>query len=401
MQGRRNPPALGGGGVDGSLEQELTLPLGPSYAPEEVPEQRCEQHHEQEQAAQRDSGEAPPELAGALADLVVRRVDLEERLFAARCPHRPVHLDQLVADLPVELVLGAVEVRDLRDGARLVEHLALLGPERELLPDQLRLVGVEDGAVLAPQLHADHLVAEDALVHQGVELLDRLLVAGHELVGQGGLDHHVGEHVGGVRGVVDRLPLGEAARRQGAPHGHRDQDQRHSDGELRDDPAHPQRRLAGNLDVRAREGDPAGLRGRDGLPDQCPGRGVGARVSRRIRGHRTPCRRCRHRTCRSRRRCRSRCRSRCRRRRPSGDLGGVVGSTVVHASGGATVVVADVMRRGVVRATAATARGRHGSPPLSSARSQPLSSERSPPLSPERSPPWSSFASCVAGSSAP
>ena len=394
MQGRRNPPALGGGGVDGSFEQELTLPLRPSYAPEEVPEQRCEQHDEQEQAAQRDSGEAPPELAGALADLVVRRVDLEQRLGTARGPHRPVHLDQLVADLPVELVLGAGEVRDLRDGARLDEHLALLGPERELLPDQLGLVGVEDGAVLAPQLHAHHTIAEDALVHQVVELRDRFGVAGQEPVGQGGLDHHIGEHVSGVRGVVNRLPLREAARRQGASHGHRDQYQRHPDGELRDDPAHPQRRLVGDVDIRAREGDPAGLLGRDGLPDQCLGRGVGARVSRRIRGHRTPCRRCRHRTYRSRRRRCRRCR-RCRRRRlPSGDLWRC---RPLHHPGARQ----RWRHRGRHSTSCVAGSSAPPRPPLAAERSPPLSPERSPPLSPERSPPWSSFASCVAGSSAP
>ena len=83
-------------------------------AAHEVPHDRRHDDHEEHQAARGDPREAAPQLPGAVADRVVRAVDLEQHHLAARGPDRAVDLDQAVGAL--ERVLGLVQVGHVGDG---------------------------------------------------------------------------------------------------------------------------------------------------------------------------------------------------------------------------------------------------------------------------------------------
>ncbi len=280
VQARRDDPALGARGLDGTLEQQLPLPLVAAHPCREVPDQRDEQEHEEQQAGQGHAGEAAPQLRRTARDLVVGLVDLEEHGAAARRPDRPVHLDQLALRGRVEPVLVAVEVGDLGDGARIGQRLLLLGVEREVAPHQSGLVGVEHRSAGGPELHVGHVVAEHPVVDELVEGRHRGGVAGEQPVGEGRLHHGLGQEVGTLGGVVDRLALGQPSCREGAADGddgEHDQDPRH---QLEQDPSQGERCLAVVVRRRLGDGDPGAWRGL-----------VGG-LSRRIRAHPTPGRRC-------------------------------------------------------------------------------------------------------------
>ena len=227
VQRRSDPPSFRVRGIDRPLEQHLALALVPPGPRQQVPHQRGEQHDEEQQAAQRHAGEPAPQLPGSLADLLVRRVDLEQRLLSGVRPHRAVDLHQLVADVAVQGVLRAIEVRDLGDGAWLLQHLAFLGVQGERATDQPGLVGVQHLAVRAPDLHPDDVVAQHAVSDQRVEPLLGCLVAGEQPVGERRLYDGLRQHVRDVGGVVDRLALGQPASRERTTD--RDDDQHQDD----------------------------------------------------------------------------------------------------------------------------------------------------------------------------
>lgn len=127
-------------------------------------------------------------------------------------------------------VLGLRQVAQFRVRAAALEQLALLLAEREPSADQLRHVGVEHSAVLAPQLHAHDRAGQHLAEHEVVESPQRRSVAGHDAVGEPGrLDDPPGSLdplARVVLGLVDRyLPQREEAaaddhdeRRQAAEH---------------------------------------------------------------------------------------------------------------------------------------------------------------------------------------
>ena len=186
-------------------------------------------------------------------------------------------------------------------------------------------------------------------VHQVVEGLPSGGLAGSELVGERRADDRLGEDVGEVDRVVDRLALGELARGQGATD--RDGGEHHHDAEreLGDDPAYLERRLAQDLAVRRRDRAPADVlapvSGVSSAPLSGGRRGAGGlEVSGRIRGHWTRRRPSHHRGGRRRRPSGARCRP----------------AAVAAARVGAAVVAGVVVRPVVRAASAAAAAGRAG-----------------------------------------
>ena len=173
-------------------------------------------------------------------------------------------------------------------------------------PIELGLVGVEDRALGAPDLHADDVLAEHPVADQLVELAQGRGGPGVQRVRELGLDHGLGEHVSDLGGVVDRLALGEASGRERSADGDGGEHDEDPDDELDHHPPGAQgwlRRAPPAPAVRPaprQEERPGRSSAARRLPGGCPwgaaedlerlGRLGG--ISRRTRGHPTPhCRR--------------------------------------------------------------------------------------------------------------
>ena len=202
---------------------------------EQAPDDRRHEHEEQQEAAREHPGEAAPQVEGPSLHRCVVAVDLEEQLGSRGGPDRAIDLEQLAA-VALELVLGAVEVRDLGTGLRVRERVALLGPEREALSDEAGLVGVDDGAVGLPQLDPHDPVGQHALAHRAVKPVVCRLVADEQRVRQRRLDDRQGEQVGRVGRVVHRLALGQAAGRERRAHDDHGKDGQGGEAELHEGP---------------------------------------------------------------------------------------------------------------------------------------------------------------------
>ena len=118
---------------------------------------------------------------------------------------------QQLALLALEAVLGLGQVAELRLRAAGREQLALVLAEREALPDERGLVGVQDAAVARPDLHADDRVAQQAGGDDVVHLGDRRRVAAQEAVGQPGGLHEPALELDAVARVALGLAHGDPA----------------------------------------------------------------------------------------------------------------------------------------------------------------------------------------------
>jgi hypothetical protein len=120
------------------------------------------------------SGSPANSLAGcnhlglARLDPVEGEVRREEERFILGRPDLCVHLDEPAAT-PRELVLRLVELRHLGVRAAVPQHVELVVAEREPLPDEAHLVGVDDRAVGCPDLDPADVADEQAVGHHPIE----------------------------------------------------------------------------------------------------------------------------------------------------------------------------------------------------------------------------------------
>ena len=112
VQIARDAAALGVGRVQGASQEALPLLLTLSEATRHRPRQGDLHEEKQQQAADHDRGERPPDVAPALGDRAVAQVGLEEQLLSADRVDGDVHLEQLVVRALVA-VLGFVEVTEV------------------------------------------------------------------------------------------------------------------------------------------------------------------------------------------------------------------------------------------------------------------------------------------------
>jgi hypothetical protein len=160
----------------------------------------------------------------ARADRAEALVGLEQHRRAVGRADRRVRLQQL-ALLALVAVLGLAEVAQLRVGAAGLEQLRLFGSQREALPDQPRLVGVEDRPVRAPQLHAHDRLAEDLALDEIVELPQRPRVSLQYTVGQRRLDEPALDLDALARVALGLLDRHRAQREVATDHDDRDRDE--------------------------------------------------------------------------------------------------------------------------------------------------------------------------------
>ena len=193
-------------------------------------------------------------------------------------PHRPVGLEEAPLAALVD-VLGLGEVGHLRLDARAAERLEVFLAELEPLADEPRLVAPDDEARLVPDLDARDAVAEDVVADHRVHLGPRLRVAVDEGVGEGRLEQRVGDAVGTVGRVGDRLGLGQAAGGHERRDGDGDDDEQGDDGDPDDDATGAG--VAGRASGGA-VGPGDDLPGRGGRSGRCRRRGGGDRLA--VRG---------------------------------------------------------------------------------------------------------------------
>ena len=121
--------------------------------------------------------------------------------------NRQIDLEQL-AEAPLETVLRAREVGGLRLGVAVCEAGLVVGAERVVVPDQPRLIRVDDLPVALPDLHPlDPVVTEDPIAHDGVEMPNCRGVAGEQCGAQLGLDDPLAGELRDALGVADGFVL--------------------------------------------------------------------------------------------------------------------------------------------------------------------------------------------------
>ena len=194
-------------GLDGARQQVLALAVPALQPPRHRPRERQLEEEQHDHAAEQRRGQRPEQPLGAGADRAEALVDLEQHLRAVRRADRGVRLEQL-ALRPLVAVLRVAEIADLRVRAARLEQLQLVLAEREPLADQRRFVGVQDRAVLRPQLHAHERAGDDLAEDEVVQRLDRRRLAAQDAVAQAGrLDQpclRLNTVAGVALGLVDR-----------------------------------------------------------------------------------------------------------------------------------------------------------------------------------------------------
>ncbi len=207
MQVAGDPPALAVAGLRGGAQQRLAglgVPAQPSRQP---PHERCREEGEHQGAAEGHRPERPRDLGLAVLDVGEGEVGLEEQRVALGRHDPGVDLDDVTL-VAVEAVLRLREVGDLGVAAAALEGLPLLGVEPEPLADQPGLVGVDDPALVGPQLDPAYGRELEALAQDGVEAVDGRRLAVRQAAGERRLHDAAGEHLGDAAGVGDGLPLG-------------------------------------------------------------------------------------------------------------------------------------------------------------------------------------------------
>ena len=217
-------PALLAGGLDRVGEQPLALVVAALEAAGHRPRERDLEDEQDDQPAQQRRRERAQQPFGARGDRAEALVDLEEHLGPVRRADRRVGLQQL-ALLAFVAVLGLGEVE-------------LLLAEPVALPDQRRLVGVQDAPVLGPDLHAHDRRAQDLARDGVVEGGERAPVAAQHAVGQARRLDEPSLHLHLVARVALGLVNGHRAQREeAADHDDDDRDERaeHEARDRRDD----------------------------------------------------------------------------------------------------------------------------------------------------------------------
>ena len=147
----------------GCDEQLLALVVDGAQPAGHPPGQRRLRQPQQREPTDEHGRERQRPLAAGRGDAVVRVVGLEQQ----RGPvgHLTPDVDRhQPAEVLLRLVLVLVQVADLRHRpAAGGEDRELVRGELEALTDQLRIVGVDDRAVLRPDLDLDDLLADHAL----------------------------------------------------------------------------------------------------------------------------------------------------------------------------------------------------------------------------------------------
>ncbi len=203
VQIARDPAAFGIGGVEGVPEQPFAFALARLETACHRPRERDLHELEHDERADRDGCELGPQVAPDLGHAAVAEVRLEQQRRARRCLGAQVDLEQLRIGLEPVLRLG--EVADL--GALFVarEDRPLVVAELELLADQPGFVGVEDRAVLGPDLDPDERAAQHGRPDRGVDPVERVAVHGEHVVAEQRRDDAGRAHERHPLGLVDRL----------------------------------------------------------------------------------------------------------------------------------------------------------------------------------------------------
>ena len=115
--------------------------------------------------------ELGPQVAPDLGHAAVAEVRLEQQRGARRCLRARVDLEQLRIGLEPVLRLGEVAHLGALFVAR--EDRPLVLAELELLADQPGFVGVEDRAVLGPDLDPDERAPQHGRPDRGVDPVER------------------------------------------------------------------------------------------------------------------------------------------------------------------------------------------------------------------------------------
>lgn len=126
-----------------------------------------------------------------------------------------------------------------------MQDLQLVSAERERLPDQPLVVGVEDLAGRRPDLDADDRIVQHALAHRGVDSCERRGVTRQNPVAEQRRDDALAGDPGQHLGIADGLTLAGAADvddARHAEHGEHDEAADHERGNARATP--PLRRQA-------------------------------------------------------------------------------------------------------------------------------------------------------------
>ena len=167
--------------LDRSGQQPLAFLVAALQAAGERPRQRDLEEQQDQQPGDHRRRQRAEDPARGRVDRAEALVDLEQHLGAVGRADDGVRLQQLVL-LALEAVLGLAQVAELGVRAARLEQLGLLLAQREALADEPRLVGVEDRAVLRPDLHAHDRLAQDLALDDVVDPRERLRVAGEHAV---------------------------------------------------------------------------------------------------------------------------------------------------------------------------------------------------------------------------
>ena len=210
-----DPPALAVRHVERALQRLLPLAAHPSQPPREDPAERDQQHGQRDQRHDEHGREVAQQLLPLLVDARIPLVGLEQQRRAVGCLDRRIDLEQRPRALLVS-VLGRAQVGDLCRGLPAGELVQLARAALELLADRLELVGIQDRAVLTPQLHVDDRVVKHRVADHGRHLAGRGGVPGDDPVGHPLLDHvrrEQRELTSVVDRAVDRHPTDHDERR--------------------------------------------------------------------------------------------------------------------------------------------------------------------------------------------
>ena len=194
---------------------------------------------EQDQRPDRDRRELQPEASAHVGHAAVVEVRLEQQRRARRRLGPGVHLEQLALGLVP--VLRPRQIAHLGDLFAAREDHLLLGAERELLADQARFVGVDDRAVLAPDLDPHERTSQDVVPHDGVEPVECVSVHRDDIVIENRSDEPDAADVGDPPGFLDRLLGADASAGDGGEGDDEDERDESGDREAGHDLAHRDR----------------------------------------------------------------------------------------------------------------------------------------------------------------
>jgi len=153
VQVARDPTSLRIGGVQSVPEQPFAFSLARLQAACHRPGERDLHELEHDESTDGDRRELRPQVAPDVGHAAVAEVRLEQQRCARRRLGAQVDLEELRVGLEAVLRLGQIAHLGALFVAR--EDRPLVLADLEPLADQPWLVGIEDRAVLGPDLHPD------------------------------------------------------------------------------------------------------------------------------------------------------------------------------------------------------------------------------------------------------